>query len=550
MQGTGCVALAVLLLAAGSTLPVQAAPEVDTEYGRVRGVEEYLPEVSAFYKIPFAAPPVNSLRLRPPMPPTPWNDTKDCNKDDYEHICPQLHPTKKTLLGQEDCLYLNVYVPGKVSPGKNLPVMFWIYGGGFVIGDDDEFGLYKAKNLAAKRNVIMVETNYRLAELGFLALPGLAAESDGTTGNYGVQDQQAALAFTFRNIAKFGGDPSKIIIFGESAGAFSVCWHLVSEVSRPYFSAAIMESGTCESPEFFVSEQRAYNFSMEVVNHLKCENPSQTEMVACIRSKAVTDMFMSFKNSWPSVDTRPPLAPIMPYGPAIDKSPKGLLDRPIELINAGRFARVPVILGTNLNEGTVFVDAIDIVVPGTGLPINATGVTIMLQHLYNDTATAVINNYYPADSFKAQSDRVAVILRDYMFTCSNRRTARALSKYVDVHLYQFVAKLPTWPDYDLYGDYHTLELPFVFDHQWPVGVHIFTPEMHKLSDTFTLYWSNLARFGSPNGDLGKDDIAWPTYNATTDQNIFLKHPAEVGAHLNNDACNMWDTIYSKYYFSG
>eukprot|EP00053_Salpingoeca_punica_P010022 m.90251 g.90251 ORF g.90251 m.90251 type:complete len:595 (+) comp15255_c0_seq2:47-1831(+) len=526
------------------------APEVETEYGRIRGVEEHLPEVTAFYGIPFAAPPLKNLRFRPPIAPEAWNGTRDCTKDNFFHICPQLHITKKILIGQEDCLYMNIYVPGKIKEGAKLPVMFWIYGGGWVFGDDNEFGYYRGKHLAETREVIVVEVNYRLGALGFLALPGLAAEqSDGTTGNYGLQDQQAAMAFVSRNIEKFGGDPKKMIIFGESAGAFSVCWHLVNQISKNFFFGAIMESGTCEAPEFFVSLPRAYNFSNEVVQHLKCNESSDAASVSCMRSLALDDIFMDYKDAWPNPDIRPPLAPVMPYGATIDKTARGLLDRPINLLTAGRFARVPVILGTNLDEGTIFLVMTPQVVPGSGLPITAEGLMMVLKHVFNDSAADAINNYYQPSSFKSEPDRAARILRDWMFTCNTRRTARAISSYgVPTYLYQFVAKLDNWVDYDEFGDYHTLELPFVFKNQYPPLLHAFGPGELKLSDTFTLYWSNLARYGNPNGQLDKHDLHWPQYNQSSDLHMYLKEPTEIGEHLESDACNFWQNIYAKYYF--
>lgn len=195
--------------------------------------------------------------------------------------------------------------------------------------------------------MIVVEHNYRLSEFGFLYIDALRTEwSANTTGNYGIQDQQAALKFTHDNIVKFGGDNKRITIFGESAGGMSVCWHMVSPISRAYFSGAIMESGSCVSSEFFVSPQRAQAFSLAVVKKYKCDLPNATDMLSCLRKVSYRDLFMTGKD-WAASVIAPPLAPIMPWGPAIDGTAAGLFDRPINLIRKGQVARVPWIMGTN-----------------------------------------------------------------------------------------------------------------------------------------------------------------------------------------------------------
>ena len=205
--------------------------EVDTEYGRIRGKDDGA--VIAFYGIPFAKPPVKDLRWRPPQKAAPWENVRDCSFQNDFLICPQFDIDKKIHIGQEDCLYMNIYVPSDVKEGELLPVMFWIYGGGYTIGDGFEFGFYNGYHMAKERRVVVVEHNYRLGALGFLATPALASENpNGTVGGYALQDQTLALQFAYNNILNFAGNRSKMAIFGESAGAFSVCWHLVSPASR------------------------------------------------------------------------------------------------------------------------------------------------------------------------------------------------------------------------------------------------------------------------------------------------------------------------------
>lgn len=539
---------AVVLLWAGLMCVHAIDLDVTTEYGRIHGKDEIDPGVSAFYGIPFASPPVNSLRFSSPIPPTPWSNTRDCTHDEYYHICPQFHITKKIFIGSEDCLYMNIYVPKTAPPPGGFPVMFWIYGGGFTIGDGYEFGFYRGKYLAATRDVIVVEHNYRLSALGLLALPELATESAfNSTGNYALQDQQEALAFVYRNIAQFSGNPKKIAIFGESAGAFSVCWHLVSPISAQYFSAAIMESGTCSAPEFFFSKPRAFLFGYEYAAGLGCNSTGQS-VLECLRGKKVTELLNN--SDWPDAGSHviPPLAPVMPFGPAIDGSPHGLLARPLDLLQAGQFARVPVLLGSNLNEGSIFITAVGKIVKGVKLPLDDLGFNLTMRHFFNETTSDQIYSFYPLQPYKTNDARAAIILRDFFFTCSARRAARAVSSHgLPVFLYQFTQKLDNWPDYVLLGDYHSIELPFVFDHQWPPVVHFFGPNEQKLSNTMTLYWTNMAKYGTPNGKLD-GELEWPAYSAGSDLNMVLEHPARTNVHLDAAQCDFWDAHYEKFYF--
>lgn len=184
-------------------------------------------------------------------------------------------------------MYLDIYSPTTANATSKLPVMVWIYGGGYVFGDNRELGLYDATNIVNAHQYVHVAMNYRLSALGFLALPGLRAEDPNhSTGNVALQDQQAALRFVQQNIAAFGGDPSQVTIFGESAGAFSVCWHLVSQTSKGLFKAAIMESGNCESSAFFYPVDDAMTWGKEYAETVGCDSATHNdkELVECLRA--------------------------------------------------------------------------------------------------------------------------------------------------------------------------------------------------------------------------------------------------------------------------
>merc|ERR1719379_1200193 len=200
-----------------------ARPRAETEYGSVEGsTRRFLPftghrDVDVFWGIPYAAPPTGERRFRPPGPfREPWApETRDASSlaDVLKKICVQLDIQGNLHVGQEDCLYLHVYRPHGATNRSSLPVLVWFYGGGFVVGDGYEVGLYDGSEVVARHEHVVVTLNYRLNALGFLALPELAEEDpEGTTGNYGVQDQRAALQWVQRNIRNFGGDPGQVTI--------------------------------------------------------------------------------------------------------------------------------------------------------------------------------------------------------------------------------------------------------------------------------------------------------------------------------------------------
>ena len=227
------------------------APIAVTRDGAVQGF--FADGVDKFLGIPYAAPPVGSLRWRPPQAPAPWHGVRGATT--LPPACPQLANSNGPRSENEDCLYLSVYVPqgqrragdaGRHDgPDRGLPVLFWIHGGGLTTGTGNQ---HDGTLMATTNHIIVVSINYRLGVLGFLALPSLSAEaSDHASGDYGLLDQEAALRWTRANIAAFGGDPRDVTIAGESAGAYSVCSLLTSPPARGLFARAVMESGSCTS---------------------------------------------------------------------------------------------------------------------------------------------------------------------------------------------------------------------------------------------------------------------------------------------------------------
>ena len=281
-----CLIVAGLVLISGCTQQVQDSTIVKTDAGFVSGINQS--GIQVYLGIPFAAPPVGDLRWRPPAPVTPWEGVKAVTE--YGATCPQAQkgsepslPGVPALNMSEDCLYLNVWTPTQNASAR-LPVMVFFYGGGFT-GVEGSMPMYNGTTLAEK-GVIVVTTNYRLGALGFLAHPDLDRESPhNASGNYGILDQQAALKWVQDNIVAFGGDPSRVTIFGQSAGTESVYIHLVSPGSRGLFSQAIVESGPFWANGAIINathpKDYAEQFGVGYAQSLGC---SGLDAIACMRN--------------------------------------------------------------------------------------------------------------------------------------------------------------------------------------------------------------------------------------------------------------------------
>ncbi len=290
-----------------------------------------------FLGIPFAKPPVGNLRWRPPQPPDPWEGVLQANQ--MSPPCAQLAALTTPASDNEDCLYLNVWAPP--APSGPLPVMLWIHGGGNTSGstaDQIPLGVgglfYNGRNLAETRDVVIVTTNYRLNIFGFLSHPALNAEDPEYpySGNQALLDQVAALEWVRDNIAAFGGDPGNVTIFGESAGSFDVCYHVASPLSRGLFHRAISESGGCTTRSTTSAE--AVQRTETLIDSIGCG--AAEDALACLRALPVATL----------------LANAGGFDPIVDGG--FLPDQPRTLYDNGDYAKVPYILGSNSDEGTLF----------------------------------------------------------------------------------------------------------------------------------------------------------------------------------------------------
>ena len=480
--------LRTALLASAATaaaLPVwaqAAAPTVTTAKGELVGLS--VGTVDEFLGVPYAAPPVGDLRFRAPVPHAPW--TTPIQATQVAAVCPQIRPV---ATGSEDCLYLNVYAPAGAATGAGLPVMVYIPGGGFTQGSASS-PYYDSQYIVRQAGVIVVTVTYRVGALGFLTTPALDAENPNkVSGNYGLLDQRQALRWVRENIAAFGGNPANVTLFGESAGADSIEYQLSAPATAGLYQHAIIESsvGGFQIPSLPIAVSEATG-GAAVVSAVGCAAAS--DVAACLRAL-------------------PPYAFLAPVAanpgstlPVVD----GVVvpQAPLAAYRSGKFVHVPIIFGSNHDEGTVFVDGIE----AAGVPLTAAGYVAQLRTLYGASALKVLGEY-PLANYTSPIQALAAVYTDGNTACPTSEKRATLAKKVPVYGYEFNEVNPAQgpllgppePGLD-YKDYHTAELPYVFGVLSPNGVRLTNQKDINLSGYIINYWTNLATSGNPNSNRG------------------------------------------------
>ena len=547
--------------------------------------------VTTFWGIPFAEPPVGELRLRAPQPlKENWTEVLQANKKSTVCIAPQ-PPSKKGEVSQkaqeqgEDCLYLNVYTPtDAIADVKSLPVMVWIYGGAYVFGDaySELYGLtlYDAAMIVGRHDVVVVTMNYRLNGLGFFASDSLLAEDPRkSTGNMAMMDQRLAMQWVQDNIQKFGGDRSRVTLFGESAGAFSVVWHLVSQPSWPLFQRAIVQSGTSKLSWFFQPyEGHSREFYAEWAEAIGCPRAGATQLT-CLRSLSPHALIVPPLNLTVAPPTySPSVYGSIPFGSTIDGAPDGLTDLPLTLIREGKFNKVPLIIGSNLDDGSMFEKMITPLVPGATTPWveTARDVDLVLEWAFDQKDVPLIKAAYPEEEFTTHSAKVdykwmlSRMIRDVGFACSTREVAKGWGAYgVPVWTYTFSFDLgPLLGDDWGYGmgTFHSVDILFTFRHLLWLEMIAGVSHTLKMANVMNCKWTTFAHTGSPEGspdaplpndrcdEVQETYSAWPPFQSQEARVYYsLQVPPQVvevrsanrwpDDELPSDArCDMWDQV--------
>jgi len=466
-------------------------PKTETSVGMVSGLWE--DGICRFAGIPYAKPPVGPLRWRMPEPHEAWAGVRDCSA--FGSIAPQVLGAGESLLGgvagekSEDCLTLNVWTPS--CDGARRPVMVWIHGGAFVTGAGSA-NTYSGEHLARRGDVVVVTVNYRLGALGFLNMSDATDGKLPGTGTEGLADQICALQWIKDNIAVFGGDPSNVTLFGESAGAMSVCALMASPRASGLFHKAIAQSGAAHIGHGRDKSARIARLFLE-----------KLATVGLDAAGTLDAPWQKILDGQTQLLAEPRATGSLPFAPTID----GCLlpETPIERIRSGATARIPLITGTTRDEWKLF---------------TATAAKLRLMNddklrayvgrqVGGENADYILSAYEDGSPF----ERWNAVMTDKGFAVPALKLAEAQSRFAPTWLYRFDWQSPFLRG--VLGSCHALELGFVFGtYNQRLATAFFGagPKARSLSVAMMDAWLGFARTATPTLSTG---TVWPTYDGAT-----------------------------------
>lgn len=457
------------------TTAANAAPTaptlVDTELGAVQGTAG--DGVRSWLGVPYAAPPEGELRWASPEPAEPWEGVREATE--FGNVCAQGEaPMPGIPSTDEDCLYLNVYAPEKAR--GDLPVMVWFHGGGNTYGAAEQ---YDPSRLVAEGDTVVVTVNYRQGLFGSMSHPALDEGGEITSGNYGLEDQQAALRWVGENADAFGGNTDNVTIFGESGGGFDVCAHLASERSAGLFDKAIVQSAPCVS-DWAPSRAEGQARDIAIADTL-C--PEAEDVEACLRGLSPQQLNAATAGLY---EVQPVVGgPVMPVATA-------------DAIASDDVNEVPVLIGINRDENQLMTGGIEVL---TGHVMTGEEYVPALADQFGAEAADAIAAQYPLSDYENPAKALAAVQTDADWAANLSATVDALSEQVPTYAYEVSAngtpyfaafQAPSWE----MDAFHMVDVAFLFD------TTIFadrSAEVEPLADLMVKSWSTFAHSGDPDG---------------------------------------------------
>jgi para-nitrobenzyl esterase len=500
--------LVLMLLFVVATLCVAQQPmPVKVEQGLVQGTSEE--GLTVYRGIPFAAPPVGDLRWRAPQAAATWEGVRQAVKFAPRPIQAWGPPVGNS----EDCLYLNVWTPAK-SSGDRIPVLVWIYGGGFNGGSTSE-PVYSGEKLA-KKGVVLVSIAYRVGQLGFMAHPELSKESpDHVSGNYGLLDMVAGLKWVQKNVAAFGGDPGKVTIFGESAGGIAVSMLCVSPLAKGLFHGAISQSGGSFGPPrttTYPGENLKRLAEAERAGVVYAES-AHVSSIAQLRNIPADKLPAIRGLAWPIIDGH-----VIP-------------DDQYKLYEAGRFNDTPILVGYNSDEGASFMP-----------PRKPDDYIAGVKARYGKFAEDLLKAYPVGTTTVPKTARD--LARDAAFGWHTWSWARLQAKMgKSKAFYYYFDQHPAYPVDSPkagYGSPHGQDVAYVFQHLDPSNP-MTTPTDPAISEAMATYWTNFAKHGSPDG---AGVPPWPAFSDETPVVMYFNQTLHTGPVPSMESLKALDTYFA------
>ena len=538
MWAKGIVLLVITVVMTGwvepwSTVAVGQTPAclVATMHGDVRGIDRG--QSCEFRAVPFGLSTAGEGRWKAPVAAAAWAPAV-LDATVALPVCAQINPAG-LLAGSEDCLKLNIWAPHPHS-GPPLPVIVWLHAGSFLL-TSGAVGQSNATRFVEANDVIVVAPNYRLGAFGFLGHRALRGESLGTAGNYGLLDQRLALEWVRTHIAAFGGDPNRITIAGQSAGGLSVSLHLVSPGSDGLFDRAIMQGGFASYRWRTRDDGEAQGDAFATA--LGCNDPAQ--VLACLRAKTRDQVLRAL----PTGTEQFAETGRTHWSPIVD----GLVipDQPRWLYESGAFSRVPIIIGSNRDEGWTWVNR------SFAGDITQEQYESALQTEFGADAAAILATY-PSAEYGSPKSALAQAVTDAEYACGAERLARLIERTnTPLYLYQFnYAVDAVAPDRAVHG----LDVNFLFGTDigapllTPPATYVLTGPDLDVSRSMAGYWRRFADTGNPNTD-DETVVHWQVFNRPdgegrgADRYLILDAPVRTAMRLREEQCAFWDPYFFR-----